>query len=348
MPLYVTDEGQSVSTQSMLKTFRRCPKQAEYKYVRRLKPRLLGKPLSRGTWLHYLLEAHHGGGDWKAVHQQLTNKFNDMFDEERDYYGDMPTECYNLMLGYIWHYKDDPWKVLETEFVLETELPDGTIFRARVDAMVETIFGIYLVDHKSHKTLPDHNFRLLDGQSALYVWAALRNRLPIEGFIWNYIRTKAPSIPERTLAGRRSRRKMDTDWQTYTRTLRKWQLDGYKVTKDDIEFGNRLKSYRYKPGEPQLSSFFRRDVLEKQPDMLRRVALENYRTSRRMHDYDFSDPDRVERVVDRSCAFSCSYTDLCITELMGGNPRPLIRNNYTEGDPLDYYNDNDTPYSREQ
>jgi hypothetical protein len=42
--LYTDDKtGKLISTHSMLKTFRRCPKQAEFKYVHRLKPRRLGK-----------------------------------------------------------------------------------------------------------------------------------------------------------------------------------------------------------------------------------------------------------------------------------------------------------------
>lgn len=347
MPIYVTDEGQSVSTHSMLKTFRRCPKQAQFKYVDRLKPRRPGKPLSRGVWLHYLLEAYHLGNDWLAVHKKLSKKFNEMFDEEKDYYGDMPNECYRIMVSYIWYYKLDPWKVLDTEFVLETEFPDGTLYRCRIDMLVETQFGLYLVDHKSHKTLPDHSFRLLDGQSALYVWCALRNKIPVEGFIWNYLRTKAPSVPQLTLSGRRSRRRMDTDYPTFVREIKRWQENGYKITRGDIEFANHLKSIRYQPGEPQVSTFFRRDPLEKQPDMLRRVALENYHTSRRMHGYDFGSRDTVERIVDRACSFSCAYTDLCTIELMGGNTRPLSRQNYTTGDPLDYYNDNDAAYSKE-
>jgi hypothetical protein len=80
--------------------------------------------------------------------------------------------------------------------------------------------------------------------------------------------------------------------------------------------------------------------------MLRRVALENYHTSRKMHGYDFGNRDAVERVVDRSCSFSCSYVDLCTAELMGDNIRPIMRQNYTEGDPLDYYNDNEFAYQK--
>jgi hypothetical protein len=343
--LYTDDKtGKLISTHSMLKTFRRCPKQAEFKYVHRLKPRRLGGPLKRGTWVHLLLEEFHMGRDWMAVHRKLSAEFNNLFDEEKDFYGDMPTEILAIMQSYIWHYKHDPWKVLETEFVLETELPDGSIFRCRVDALIENEFGLWLVDHKTHKTLPDHNFRLLDAQSALYVWCALRNRIKVQGFIWNYIRWKAPSKPKMTLQGRLSKSPCDTDYPTYVRELRRLKAEeGLRITAEYKAKAEALLRQRYRHGEPQTSSFFRRDILEKNPAMLRRVALEAFTTHKRMHSYDFSDADRVERVVERGCTFSCSYTDICTAELMGGNIRTLVKQNYKVGDPMDYYFDDKAP-----
>lgn len=335
------DTGHLISTHSMLKTFRRCPKQAEFKYVHRLKPRMLGSPLKRGTWVHSLLEEHHSGRDWRIVHAKLSTQFDNLFDEEKDYYGDMPTEIKVIMESYEWHYKDDPWKVLETEFQIETEFPDGTIYRGKVDALIENSFGIWVVDHKTHKVLPDQNFRLLDAQSALYLWACLRNKIPVQGFIWNYVRWKAPGIPEPIKNNSRlSKTITDTDYPTLYRALKKYQAErDYKITAEDRAWLARLKAQRYSPGNPQESSFFRRDTLEKDNAMLKRVALGNYVTSRRMHSYNFTNPDAVERVVERGCGFSCSYTDICAAELMGANIIPLIKQNYLVGDPNSYYQD---------
>lgn len=341
--LYVDpDTGQRISTHSMLKTFRRCPKQAEYKYVHRLKPRMLGTPLKRGTWVHELLELHHQGLDWRKRHKQLSAKFNEMLDEERDFYGDMPTEIAQVMESYVWHYKADPWKIVETEYKVEAEFPDGTLYRGMVDALVETEFGLFVVDHKTHKTLPDSNFRLLDAQSALYLWACRENGLDVKGFIWNYIRWKAPSVPQLLKDGTRiSDRATDTDFPTMYRALKRYKADNpdFKVRPQDKAKLLQLKAQRYEPGKPQTSTFFRRDILEKDDDMLSRVLTENFHTSMRMHDYNFSNPDAVERVVDRGCTFSCSYKDLCTSELFTGQTSLLRKQNYIEGDPNDYYKD---------
>jgi len=336
------DTGRVVSTHSMLKTFRRCPKQTEFKYDMRLKRRLIGSPLKRGTWVHTLLELFHGEEDWEAEHKKLSSKFDEMFDEEKDHYGDLPREIMTIMRSYIWHYQQDPWKVLETEFTIETEWPDGSIYRGKVDALIENQFGLWLVDHKTHKTLPDFNFRLLDAQSGLYLWAALKNKIPVKGFIWNYLRWKAPSVPDLVYKNTRlSKRALDTDYPTFTRAVQKYRRDHgdtFKVTADVVAKQRSLKAQQYRPGEPQTSTFFRRDILEKDIDMLKEVAREAYRTHQRMNDYDFEAPG-VERVVERSCTFMCSYTDICTAQLMGGNIMPILKQNYIVGDPNDYYND---------
>lgn len=341
--LYIEeDTGRVINTHSMLKTFRRCPKQAEFKYIHRLKPRLLGSPLKRGTWMHSLLEEHHAGRDWRDMHKKLSAQFNQMFDEEKDFYGDMPGEIGQIMRSYEWHYKNDPWTVHETEFTVEAEMPDGSIYRGKVDALIENQFGLWIVDHKTHKSLPDHNFRLLDSQSALYLWAADKMGIPVQGFIWNYCRWKAPSTPVLLKDGSRlSKSACDTDYPTYVRALKRYKEENpnFVITREYKERAEWLKRLRYEPGMPQQSTFFRRDVLEKSPEMLERVFRENFHTARRMNSYDFSDNAGVERVVERGCTFSCSYTDLCTADLMGANTRPIIKQNYIVGDPNDYYYD---------
>jgi hypothetical protein len=336
----------------MIKTFRRCPKQAEFKYIHRLKPKRLGSPLKRGSWIHALLEDYHMGRDWRDTHARLTHQFNNLFDEEKDFYGDMPKEILTIMEGYIWHYKNDPWEWIDAEFQLEAELPDGTIYRGKVDSLIRNQFGLWLVDHKSHKSLPKLNFRLLDAQSALYLWAARENGLEVQGFIWNYLKWKAPTIPAIVDRNRRlTKSNTDTDYPTMYRAIKRYKEefpDTFKVSQQDVDKLRYLQSQRYEFGKIQTSEFFQRHVLEKSDAMIDRVVKAGIHTSLRLHDYDFSDPDFVERTVERSCEFSCSYTDICTAELVGGNIKPMIKQNYTAGDPNDYYNDRAGDYEKEE
>lgn len=344
--LYVDPEiNAEVVTHSSLKVFRRCPKQYEYKYIQRLAPKRLGKPLERGTWMHALLEEHHQGRDWRLEHARRSKLFDAMFDEEKDFYGDLPTELATLMEAYLWYYEDDPVTCIETEYTIETELPNGVFYRGKVDAIMEDQFGLWIWDHKTHKSLPDLNFRLLDGQSALYLWAALRKEMGVQGFKWNYLRTVPPSKPKAIKDKSRLSKVMgDTDYVTFkagvTELMKRGELRRDCDDLDDIKKKLKyLKTQKYRPGEPQTSPFFRRDALEKSEDMLHRVAMENYHTVQRIQRYPFHKQEAVERVVDRSCTFTCSFVDLCTVELMGGNSRAVRANNYKVKDPMAYYQD---------
>lgn len=348
--LYLTDDGKiPVSTHSMLKTFSRCPKQAQYKYAERLKPRMeTSAPLKRGTWMHALLESYYKGEDWKATHRRFSSKFSELFDEEKDALGDLPTECAGLMRSYLWHWgadKNDPmhgWKVHEVEFTIESPLPNGHLYRGKVDMLIEDEYGLWVVDHKTHKTLPDFEDRLLDMQSALYLWACRQNGIPVQGFIWNYIRTKGLTKPQMLADGSRlSRSKIDTDYVTYALALKEYGLN----PKDYADKLKMLKADRYRPGMVQTSGFFRRHTLEKDDTFLDRVVAERTRTSETMHNYDFDDRDAVERVPDRSCKWMCSYKRLCQTELFGGNAANIRRQDFRVGDPMDYYQDIKEPDS---
>jgi hypothetical protein len=347
-PIYWDPEVEKgIFTHSMMKTMRMCPKQFEYKYIQRLKPQILGRPLRFGTWMHELYEAFHKGEDWRAIHEINCKKFAKYFDEEKDMLGNLPRDCMRTMLSYIWHYKDDEWTVHEAEFVLEAELPDGTLYRAKVDLLVENQFGLWIVDHKNHKRLPDLSFRMLDAQSALYVWAALKNKIPVQGHIWNYVRSTPPSEPQMLASGKALSRskKIVTDYPHLARAIKTYDLDPAAYA-DKLAH---LKSQRYRPGELQTSPFFRRDVLEKSNALLKRVATEGFMTAKRASAYHWDKPHGVERNVGTHCTFMCSYTDLCTTELFGGDTRYLLGHNYKVGDPMDYYQDqNEVPEKGER
>lgn len=343
------ESGKLISTHSMLKTFRRCPKQAEYKYVERLKPKFMGRPLRLGTWMHDLQEHHAQGDDWYERHLELIRtKWANLFDEEKDDIGDLPGDCERLMRSYLWHYQNDEWKFLDVEFMLETELPDGSLYRGKIDALIENQYGLWLVDRKWHKSLPNIDFRILDSQSALYCWAALRNKIPIQGFIWDYGRSKPPTIPvplkSNGMPGRWNQ--VETDYPT----MAKWfkdHLEG-QVPQQYRPKMRELRGQQYVPGEVQRSDFFRRSVIEKNAAMLKRVAQEGFHTHKRMHSYPFDRPEIVERVPDRTCSYFCNYTDLCTAELFTGSRPVNWHQRYKVGDPMDYYFDNEGPEKGDQ
>lgn len=334
LPLYVNDNGVPIATQSMIHTFRECPRKALYKYADRLKPKVQAKPLKRGNWIHTLLEWHYSGRDWKEAHRALSLQYDQLFDEEKDALGDLPAEIGQIMQSYFWHYRDDQdWEVLEVEMKIEVEMPKVGLYRGRADLLVQTPHGLYVVDHKSHKNLPSLNYRIRDVQSALYVWAFRQAGYPVDGFTWNYIRYVAPRPVRFNKNGTLSKRQGETTYDAAYRSIKAQGRD----PRDYRDILLPLRRRRYEHGAAQLSPFFKRATLDKDEEMLAQIVREATHTARRMNRYPFLNRSVVERNSSRSCDW-CSYKDLCEVELFGGNVQQVLKG-YRQGDPLEYYYD---------
>lgn len=326
-----------ILTNSLLKTFKGCPRQALYKHIELLAPKYqTSKPLKRGTWFHYLLEHYYSGQSVTQAHKEMVTEYGKLFDEEKEALGDLPREMVNLFRGYKWHYRDDKsWKVHEVELKLEADLPNGLQLQGKTDMLVEDEFGLWLVDHKTHKSLPRTTYRMLDTQSPLYIWMARQNDIPVQGFIWNYIVPTAPQPVKFTQKGKLYKRQPHTDYPTAKKAIE----DAGKLDEPEcIELLESLKQIRYQRDQVQTSPVFRRDLMEKNEGMIDRVIRDAAQTGERYIDYfnQLEDLDHTSRTVGRHCDW-CSYSPLCTAELVGWDSENIKRREYTEADPLAYY-----------
>jgi hypothetical protein len=307
---------------SLLKAHAMCEKQFEYKAVDQLVPNRVGLPLKRGSWLHELLQVKYEGGDWRRRHRELTKEFNRMFDEEKEYYGDLPGACEDIMrrYDYTWRIEDSGLIVIAVEKVFEVSWPHGHTFQGKFDVIVEDEYGRWLMEHKSHKTIPDDAYRFQDVQTARYVWGL--NRLgtygEITGILWNYLSTTLPKRPQVTKTGRLSRRRIRTDVLTFTSALLEYGFD-IREFKDDII---RLKGR---------NDFFRRERVPIQDKVVERLVREGVVSADRMERGPYV------RNIGRHCSFQCSYQDLCIADLYGGNTNLLIKAKFHQEEPLAYH-----------
>lgn len=359
MVLYAAEDGTPLTTQSMVKTFRQCPREAMYKYHERLSPKIASVPLTRGKWIHSCLEEHYSGGDWKVPHKKLTAEFSKLMDEEKDKLGDLPREIELLLVSYFWHYGDpevaqyDDWEVLEVEKLIEAVMPNGHLFRGKVDMIIRDSLGrIWIVDHKTHKRFPNWEYRLLDEQSTMYTWATRQNGIPVEGFIWNYISTA--HLPKYNVLknGKAFYAKSltaDSTYPAFTRAIKAAKAEyGEDFLSDDNDRAKvkarlaELKNDRWKgPDVMPTSPYYRRDILVKDDELIERTLKSVMRTSDTMHSYDFSDPDCVERDIKSCEGFFCNFRDLSMSDLVMGESEILKRRNYKKSDPLAYHAGND-------
>ncbi len=328
---------------SKANTWRRCPKQFHFKYELGLRKRGKALPLERGTWLHTLLEVYyandpsheiflgHGrsrgkpipvGTDWRKAHKVLTRQFNNLFDEEKEDLGDLPTEAFRIFTSYLNRYgKEDQarWKVIDTELDEIITLPSGLRFQIIIDLIVEEPDGgLWIVDHKTVGRFMPADFMLLDAQLARYFWGAEHlGYKPLRGIMFNEVNTTAPTLPKliRNDTELEKRQNLRCDYYTYLREVRRHglELDPHR------EFLARLRS--------QHDLWFRRTRLPKDPPLIKTLMRELEETAVEIVAAQAS--GAFPRSAQKDCTWGCDYLHMCQVDLMGGDISDIVKSRFT-------------------
>ncbi len=293
-------------SQSKVKAFRRCKKAYEYKYVQGLNKRVAPHQLARGVIIHELIDAHSLNKPWEPVLERYAEQYAGLWDEESEGYSS-PEDIRSIFTRYLKHWEKDPLKY-EQRSEVEVMVPyrDGLGFKGILDKIPESSDGRkWVMDHKTHKVLPDEATRYADIQTVLYVWAASQQGLidpRKDGVMWDYIRTKAPAVPEVLKSGKGLSRRanMDTDYDTYLAAIKQNGFD----PKDYAEELSRAKAKN--------DSFFLRIRLPSpNNDLIRTVVEEFFDTAEEIRDCT-----KFTRNMTRDCK-SCSYFQVCQAEVRG-------------------------------
>lgn len=307
---------------SKLKTWRRCPKKYDYKYMQGLRPKQKYVQLERGSWIHSLLEAHYNGEDWRLTHADLTRDFYNLFEEMREPLGDLPTECARIMTAYLRRYakEDSRLVTVDTELDEIITLPNGLELQIIVDWIVEdTETGLlWAWDHKTRKNFAHYDDMSLDPQLSLYYYGLEQmGYTPMGGVGYNELRTKPPRVPPLLKDGTLSVAKIDTDVRTYREAIRANGLD-------EADYREMLlKLIRRERTDP----FFRRTKLPKDPPVLKQMVKETTQTAQEIMAAEKR--SRFPRTfIPNSCKWDCEFRDVCIVELHGGDAEPMKKMNF--------------------
>lgn len=292
-----------------MKVWRRCHKQYDYKYNQRLAKRRPSLPLIRGSILGEMIDAHSTKGRLKPadVIHKYYRKYRRLFRAEKEYYGDILGECDRIFKGYIAHWADDPLKFVRAEALVTVDLGSDIRFIGYVDKIAEDKRKLlWILDHKSHKFIPNDEVRFSDLQTVFYVWAwnTQSPKDPVSGIIWDYLRTKPPTVPEVLKSGELTRREnLDSDYATYLKAIKDNKLDP-----DDYE--DELKRLRKKE-----SKFYKRVPLPNpNPAMIEQIVTEAKNTAIEIRNLGGVLADRN---MTRECPHDCDFFELCQAELRG-------------------------------
>lgn len=348
----MTDDGIPIVTQSMVSSFVGCPREVYYSNVLGLRPRITSKPLTRGTWVHSLLEERANGRDWRVKHEELLEKLrNESFEEEAL---DLAVECENIMLSYEYVYRNDTLKPIVAELTVERPMFGGkALYRGRVDLVVQDEVGdVWLLDHKTHAQLPDWRYRELSFQNYSYLWAcrkapeflALGIPQP-KGFIYDYCKTGSISTPTITKMGNISRTLKPTG--TTLPVFKRWLRENHMLTTikgedmlsiEDPKERAYVEEYLAELTYRDYSDLFRRDYMQFTKEQEQRQLASFLTSAKRMLTYHWEDEDCIERNLNQCSSYMCRFKDLTIADLMHGTSDLEQKTRYvTTRDPLDYY-----------
>lgn len=300
---------------SRIKTWRRCHKAHWYKYVMGIQRRQSPTGMFKGRIVHDMVEAYLTGKDWKTVLKHYVDQYNRLFPEERELFGDLPNDMRRIMEGYIRRWKNDGLKYISVEEKFEFPLEKGITFVFQLDAIVEdSKKRQWLLERKTPKKFPDEQVRLSDIQTLMYTWALskVRKKNKLVGVVWDYVRSKAPTIPETLKKGGLSiAQNIDTDHYTYLEAIKANKLD----PKEYQEKLQALKSVE--------DRFYRRVYMPISESARNIVVNDMLSTAREIR----ANPNSDTRSLDYTCG-QCMYFNLCQAELRDLDLEFILKKDY--------------------
>lgn len=284
-------------------------------------------PLIKGSIMHEMVEAYLKKEDYLKVLEAAEKKFDSLFQEQQDVYGDLIGDLSRIMTGYMAKYKNDgltydlieegfavpmfeSWETyhLQTHYATQNkEFPSEIEFVGKIDGVAHEESGMsYIVEHKVKQVLPEAGSELTDLQTVLYMKALeIMGKPTPKGIMWDYIRSKAPVQPTLLKTGGLSKAKaQDTDYATYMAA----------ITKYDLQINDYVEMLDYLT-KAKAGAFYKRTVMPNPTPLLIRNLWEDVQDSTIQIVMD--GPKCRLKNITRDCKF-CSFKLLCDAELFNG------------------------------
>ena len=325
---------------SEIMAYRRCPKIHDYAYVQRIQKRSRGAPLMRGTILHTMLDAvinkrlikgYIGNGPC-VVLEDYEDRYGEMFLSEVDEYGTIIDDCRTIFRNYITEYAKELLTYEETEIFVAADLSNDLRLIGYIDKIARDTEGRrWIMDHKFMKDIPGLDMRFTDIQLVVYcyLWNQQFPDRPINGIMWDYARTKVPTIPDmlKSCKGLSKNRTMSTTVATYRAAIKDCGFN-------EADYAEHLQFLEEKGAE-----FYERSPVPVPSKRLIDVVMEDFRITASTIQCMKGLPVRNK---GRFTCMGCQYKEICDAELYDNDPA-FVQKAYYEDRPetrIDYGNQN--------
>jgi hypothetical protein len=219
------------------------------------------------------------------------------------------------MRDYFDYYDEDEIKYInigkkKAEHEAFIEIAPGIELQVKLDAIGETRkHGRVLVEHKTFKQLPSDDHRWRDIQSNIYKRADEELKLGLNGTLWDYIRSKPPTMPLLLKDGTVSAKRLDTLPSALEEFGKKHDLPKRLM---EAAIANRTKWFIRKvtPFKKAAFQMILSDFIESARDMAQNLGVQKTKS------------------IDRHCDW-CEFEPICRAELTGGDAKFVMKKEYT-------------------
>lgn len=313
-----------VVRQSSAKSWRQCKQQYHYKYVEGLTKKKTKRPFVFGTIVHQMIEAYANDQDPFQVLDSIELEQGKYFAKEIEAYGDIINDLRYIMTEYFEHWGDNSLVYIKregkkAEHKFSIEIFDGIDFEGKIDAVARAKRMRWLVEHKTFNRKPTDDDRWRNLQSCVYIRALEVEGLPVEGTVWDYIKSKPPVRPDILKNGEMSHKNIDSLPSVVLDVIKEHKLN----KKLHTEFIALMKDNR--------SNYFSRVFTPVTQEITDNIYGDFLLTAQEMAE---GHGKQKIKTIGLHCAY-CDYQELCRTELTGGDVDFIKEHNYvteTDGD----------------
>lgn len=326
---------------SELSTFQQCPKRWSFVYDRKIEPKATSEAPTTGSACHAGIAAVNNGfpaeEGIRYWQKEFMRRNAPIFEEEQQALNETVTNAIAVVNRFVEKYDDSVYTVVAVEKPFKVQIP-GTdvVFDGVWDAIVRDTQGNHwLREYKFIQT----NWRTeedleLNGQTALYQYAALLSGIKIAGTIFDQARAMVPKVPALNANKKGepgkwvSRVKITTDWETYAGFVKRHN-DDPSLYEEDMK--------------PKLSEikWFQRDLLYRTPEEVLLYAEDLVRRF-----VAVSNPDKMIYMNDVSsygCRM-CPYRILCTEGIRGRDIEGIIEDQFKKREKTNHVYDPLVPY----
>lgn len=227
--------------QSKVNTWRRCRQEYQYKYVENLQRKATKRPLFFGKIVHRMIEENGEGKNPMKVLREVKKSIDKMgvFETEKQEMYETVEDARLIMSDYFDYWPKDEFKLIPqddengetryTEHEFALDIGDDIVFKGQIDGIIKTPNKLrWVMENKSfNKALPSEDHRWRNLQTVVYARAIemLGWVRRIDGVMWNYIKSKPPTVPHQNKDGRLSKAHIVTLPRVWWSRIEEFNLD---------------------------------------------------------------------------------------------------------------------------